>query len=132
MEQNIKIDYDKIAIEQGIEESRRIWRENNADRIKNRKEWNENPIICPCCEQYSFKIQDNYEICPICNWEDDVRQRKEPNRVGGANKLSLNQFKLEWFDKQLLQDIVQAEKVCDNKTPIEIISVLKKMKQRFS
>ena len=81
MEKNIKIDYDK-------------------------KEWNGNPLICPCCGQYSFKIQDNYEICPICNWEDDVRQKKEPDRAGGANKLSLNQFRLEWLDKQLKKPVV--------------------------
>jgi len=47
-------------------------------------------VACPCCEAMSLSEIDNYEICPICNWEDDSLQRNEPDRDGGANWLSLN------------------------------------------
>ena len=55
--------------------------------------------ICPCCEQHHFEVNDNYEICPICHWEDDGLQRKKPDYGGGANVLSLNEYKLQWKQK---------------------------------
>ena len=32
-----------------------------------------------------------YEICPVCFWEDDGVQSKDPDFRGGANKGSLNE-----------------------------------------
>ena len=52
--------------------------------------------ICPCCKQHHFQYQDFYESCPICGWQDDLVQRDDPNYPGGANKLSLNQFRKQW------------------------------------
>lgn len=46
---------------------------------------------CPVCMKYFFR--ENYEICPICGWENDPVQRREPNFTGGANRLSLNEAK---------------------------------------
>lgn len=43
---------------------------------------------CPVCRKYKFK--ETYEICPVCGWENDPVQRKEPYFDGGANKMSLN------------------------------------------
>jgi hypothetical protein len=33
----------------------------------------------------------SYAICPVCYWEDDPVQNINPNFVGGANRVSLNQ-----------------------------------------
>lgn len=33
----------------------------------------------------------NYEICPICYWEDDIVQLKDPDFEGGANDVSLRE-----------------------------------------
>ena len=44
--------------------------------------------MCPVCGKYSFT--ENYEICPVCKWENDPVQRKDPCFTGGANKMSLN------------------------------------------
>jgi len=30
-----------------------------------------------------------YDICPVCFWEDDPYQRKDETNDGGANKVSL-------------------------------------------
>ena len=46
---------------------------------------------CPVCSQHFFR--ESYEICPVCGWENDPVQRREPNFAGGANKLSLNEAK---------------------------------------
>ena len=55
---------------------------------------NENTVsdmkMCPCCNKYRFDEVDKYEICPICGWEDDPVQRKDPSFAGGANALCLN------------------------------------------
>lgn len=46
---------------------------------------------CPCCGNYTLGEERCYEICPICNWEDDPIQFEDPNFKGGANSLSLNE-----------------------------------------
>lgn len=48
---------------------------------------------CPCC---GYKTLDEappgtYEICPVCYWEDDAVQFKNPDFAGGANQVSLRQ-----------------------------------------
>ena len=49
--------------------------------------------VCPVCGKYTFIEDDNFEICPVCGWEDDGIQRDDPDYAGGANHLSLNQYK---------------------------------------
>ena len=46
---------------------------------------------CPCCGEKTIDEIGRFDICPICNWEDDNLQRDEPDFSGGANKMSLNQ-----------------------------------------
>jgi hypothetical protein len=48
---------------------------------------------CPCCGFLTLEEPErgNYEICPVCFWEDDPVQLKDPDYVGGANNVSLNQ-----------------------------------------
>ena len=54
---------------------------------------------CPVCGQYTFQSgPGSYEICPVCGWEDDKAQYKDPNLKGGANKLSLKEYK-EQYEK---------------------------------
>ena len=50
--------------------------------------------ICPICQKHQFA--DSYEICPVCFWENDDYQYEEPDFGGGANKLSLNDYKVRW------------------------------------
>jgi Zn finger protein HypA/HybF involved in hydrogenase expression len=45
---------------------------------------------CPCCDNKTLSERDNFEICPICGWEDDNIQGADPNYCGGANGISLN------------------------------------------
>jgi len=45
---------------------------------------------CPCCGFLVFaEPAGSYEICPLCNWEDDAIQLVSPGYAGGANKESL-------------------------------------------
>lgn len=44
---------------------------------------------CPVCKK--TKLQDKYDICTVCGWENDPVQRKDANFAGGANQMSLNE-----------------------------------------
>ena len=46
---------------------------------------------CPCCGYLTLAedTHETFEICPICNWEDDEVQYNNPEFTGGANQVSL-------------------------------------------
>ena len=45
---------------------------------------------CPVCGYLVFSgPPGSYDICPICDWEDDMVQLTHPDMAGGANKVSL-------------------------------------------
>ena len=45
-------------------------------------------ITCPCCEKSTVS---EYDICEICNWQNDPVQKMHPDLKGGANEMSLNE-----------------------------------------
>ena len=57
-------------------------------------------LLCPCCGQYAFEEKGAYEICPVCGWEDDPYQRRNPDFAGGANTLSLNEARRYYHDDE--------------------------------
>ena len=56
--------------------------------------------ICPCCGQHYFTEKNAYEICPVCGWEDDPVQRRDPDFAGGANACSLNEARREYHEEE--------------------------------
>lgn len=58
----------------------------------NNKETN---CICPVCGQSKF--DDEFDICNVCFWENDTYQSDNPDEDGGANRLSLSDYK-KWWD----------------------------------
>jgi uncharacterized Zn finger protein (UPF0148 family) len=56
-------------------------------------------IRCPICGEYEFEKKSDYDVCPVCEWENDGLQMKDPDFWGGANDLSLNAYKSEWERK---------------------------------
>ncbi|HIW47752.1 MAG TPA: hypothetical protein H9687_00510 [Firmicutes bacterium] len=55
--------------------------------------------LCPVCGMYEFPEKDSFDVCQVCGWEDDLLQLVEPDFAGGANRLSLNQFREKWEAK---------------------------------
>lgn len=53
-------------------------------------------IKCPVCGQHEFAQENDFDICPLCNWENDGVQMDDPNETDCANKMSLNQAKEAW------------------------------------
>ncbi|WP_246019954.1 CPCC family cysteine-rich protein [Limnobaculum zhutongyuii] len=48
---------------------------------------------CPCCGAKVIDELGCYEICPVCDWENDPVQSSDPEYAGGANEMSLNSAK---------------------------------------
>ena len=52
-------------------------------------------MVCKCC---GFRTVEYYfDICEVCGWQQDDIQEDDPNFEGGANKLSLNQYRAKWL-----------------------------------
>ncbi|MBQ5602468.1 MAG: hydrolase [Clostridia bacterium] len=59
---------------------------------------------CPCCGFYTLDIPMEYDICPVCYWEDDPAQRKDETYDGGANKVSLIQARKNYKEFGACED----------------------------
>lgn len=79
--------------------------------------------LCPVCGQFQFGEDDNFEICEICGWEDDSLQRDEPDFAGGANKMSLNQARQAWKEKQRIKCPVCGQYEFERDNSLEICEV---------
>lgn len=57
---------------------------------------------CPCCGSLTLGEQPpgTFEICPMCDWEDDYAQFIDLDLRGGANTMSLNQARKEFMERQ--------------------------------
>ena len=53
-------------------------------------------IKCPICGEYEFAAENNFDVCPVCEWENDGVQMDDPTYWGGANDLCLNDYKAVW------------------------------------
>jgi hypothetical protein len=51
---------------------------------------------CPVCGYYTLDRDEPYSVCSICDWEDDPIQADDPDFWGGANDLSLNDYRNQW------------------------------------
>ncbi|OAS21573.1 hypothetical protein A8708_16730 [Paenibacillus oryzisoli] len=48
---------------------------------------------CPCCGYKTFDEEPlgTYDICDVCDWEDDAVMNENPDYWGGANAVCLRQ-----------------------------------------
>ena len=54
---------------------------------------------CPVCGQHIFERIGDYEICPVCGWENDRIQFEDPAFAGGANEMSLNEYRAKYMQE---------------------------------
>lgn len=71
-----------------------------SEKIKNNLKY---PRKCKVCGL--GEVEHEYAVCKVCGWEDDAVQNDEPNFAGGANDMSLNQYKQFW--KENKEDILK-------------------------
>jgi hypothetical protein len=49
---------------------------------------------CPVCGYLTLTdAPGRYDICPVCFWEDDPVQARDPDYAGGPNRVSLKEAK---------------------------------------
>ncbi|MCC7172064.1 MAG: hydrolase [Planctomycetes bacterium] len=48
-------------------------------------------FACLCCGFLTLteRPPGTYSICPVCSWEDDPLQARDPSSNGGANRVAL-------------------------------------------
>jgi hypothetical protein len=56
--------------------------------------------ICPCCGNKSLLTRYNEECCEWCEWVDNKVQEDKPDLAKARNKMSLNQARNAWREKQ--------------------------------
>lgn len=68
--------------------------------------------VCPCCGALSLDDENAWEICEICDWEDDPLQHKKPDLRGGANVMSLNEAKKNFKENILFKKFINQDHYC--------------------
>lgn len=58
---------------------------------------------CPCC---GYKTLDEpaigtFDICELCDWEDDLVQNSDPDYEGGANGICLREAQHYFINKAI-------------------------------
>ena len=86
-------------------------------------------FACPCCgyKTYTKKPNGDFDICPVCFWEDDPIQFKKPDYEGGANVPSLRQAQRNFMEfgayrkdrTQYVRKPTEDEQRDDNWKPLE-------------
>jgi hypothetical protein len=56
------------------------------------------PFACPCCASLTLPTRGDYELCPVCFWEDDGQDEHDADLVrGGPNgTLSMTQARANY------------------------------------
>jgi hypothetical protein len=54
------------------------------------------PYICLACNSKNEGDYPSSNICDICEWQQDAVQEDDPDYTGGANCMSLNQYRSLW------------------------------------
>lgn len=87
-------------------------------------------FTCPGCAYPTLSERGGYEICIVCNWEDDNQDNEEADKVfGGPNgKLSLTENRI------IIGRIIDGEKNLFLKKidPIESIKTIKEFENKLT
>ncbi|PTA67314.1 CPCC family cysteine-rich protein [Deinococcus arcticus] len=51
-------------------------------------------LACFCCGFLTLAARGEYEVCPVCFWEDETGCVLKPDELSEANGLSLSQARL--------------------------------------
>ena len=65
--------------------------------------------FCPVCGRRTLTKAKLWERCPVCYWQDDPAQRRNPNSAGSNGSLTLSQAKTIWESGKKIYDTIKAE-----------------------
>lgn len=46
---------------------------------------------CPCCDYFTLTTPGDWDICPICFWEDDGITIQRPDETSPPNRMTLRE-----------------------------------------
>ena len=46
---------------------------------------------CPCCDYFTLSDRGEYDICPVCFWEDSGWDVDSPDQYSGPNHMTLRE-----------------------------------------
>src|SRR5689334_5551434 len=52
---------------------------------------------CPCCGACTLDSRGDYDICPVCWWEDDGKDNAGADGASGPNHLTLTQARVNFL-----------------------------------
>ena len=66
--------------------------------------------ICPCCGYLTLYSRGDFEICPVCYWEDEAKEYDPDGGVRGPNPVSLSQARKNFqlfgaIDKEFIRHV---------------------------
>ena len=70
---------------------------------------------CPCCDYRSLERRGEYDICPVCFWEDDGLDVDRLDEHSGPNHQTLRQARenfsmLGACDERAIKSVLSSEK----------------------
>ena len=55
-------------------------------------------VPCPVCGTVTFEEIGDFDICPVCGWENSLSQYQDPDYASDPNGVSLNQARAMWAE----------------------------------
>lgn len=55
-------------------------------------------IQCYCCGYFTIEERGNYEICPVCFWEDDGGNKDKTNMYSSVNHMTLDEGRMNFLE----------------------------------
>lgn len=75
---------------------------------------------CPCCRYYSLPQRGEYDICPVCFWEDDGSE--DPERRSGPNRMTLREARENFARLGAVSESARAHVLSDGRERYELAS----------
>ncbi len=88
-------------------------------------------FTCPSCGFPSLRQQGAFELCAVCDWEDDGQDDEDADDIlGGPNgKLSLTEYRVATgYSLRALAHELKGELISD---PLEILRVIQQHEERM-
>ncbi len=88
---------------------------------------------CLCCgfKTLSEAPPGTFAVCPVCFWEDDDVQARDPSFAGGANKISLDEARANFRSFGASSDLNELEKEVLEKLLAGEHPVLQRLRQQL-
>jgi Cysteine-rich CPCC len=78
-------------------------------------------VMCPCCGYLTLSSRADYEICELCNWEDDGQDDEDADEVwGGPNSdYSLTEARANFLKYRVMYAPDRDQRITRGDSPLE-------------